>query len=68
MAHSSDGPLEVVINVLLPLYAEDIELSASPYGFYSQISAYGQMRFCPEILKLENSCLVKCFKRKVVCC
>jgi hypothetical protein len=58
-AHSYDGPLEVVINVFLPLYAEDIGLSASPYGFYSQVSAYNQMEFHPEIVKLQNSCLVK---------
>lgn len=58
-AHLSDGPLRVDVNVFLPSYAENVETSASPYGFYSQIPAYNEVEFHPEIVKLQNSCLVK---------
>jgi hypothetical protein len=57
--HASNGPLQIDVNVFLPSYAEDIEPSTSPSGFYSQIPAYNQIEFHPQIVKLQNSCLVK---------
>jgi len=49
-AHPANGPLQVDVNVFLPSYAESIEPSASPYN---------EIKFHPEIVKLQNSCLVK---------
>ncbi len=57
--HPSNGPLQVDVNVFLPSYAEDVELYASPYGFYSQISGYYPIEVHPEIEKTQNSCSVK---------
>ncbi len=51
--HSTDGPLQVEVNVFFPLYVEDIELSCG------QIQAYNPMEIRPEIEKLQNSCLVR---------
>ena len=57
--HPSNGPLQVDVNVFLPSYAENVELYASPYGFYSQICGYYPIEVYPEIEKIQNSCSVK---------